>query len=91
MKPIKWHDNDTEHDRTNLSGVDYKLFVVAGRFETGEPIVVTCWKPSWKDIFNIIKNRKIFVSLLTENTLPPLGVCTDLEDIGATYLKEGIQ
>jgi hypothetical protein len=87
MKPTSWHQDEQIIDRRHLDGVDYHTYVVGGLFDNGTPIVITCWKLSFKDLIRIVFSRKVFVSLLTDGDLPPIGVCSDLEDIGADRVK----
>jgi hypothetical protein len=81
MEPINFHKKEQIIDRTDIPGVDYKLPVVCGKYQSGEPIIISCWKVNLRDILKIIFTRKIYVSFLSEN-IPLIAVSTSLEEIG---------
>jgi hypothetical protein len=85
MKPISWHKQEQLLNRTEIEGVDYVLPVVAGKYENGQVVIISCWQISFKELLKLFFTRKIYVSVLSED-IPPIAACVSLECIGVTNL-----
>jgi hypothetical protein len=42
----------------------------------GEGVIISCWKPSFKERLDIILGRKIWLWVMAERTHPPIAIST---------------
>jgi len=45
-------------------------------FRTPAGCCISCWKPTWKEIFNIFRSRKIWIWVWSGTSQPPIAIDT---------------
>lgn len=78
MKPINFHERETIF--TSDDPMIEPLPVLSVKYSDGERALVSCWKPSLKDIINVLIGKPIFLSLLSDFQ-PPCLLSTDRSEV----------
>jgi len=78
MKPVAFKESDAvllrPKDMTDDECAPLPIFRARGMMEG---VLISCWKPSLKDIVRIILHRKIWVWVRSGTTQPPIALETD--------------
>lgn len=78
MEPISFHPNEfTMHGFTDVAD----LQVVSVRYLNGVETFVSCWRMSLRDILNILRFRRIYLSIYGLRH-PPVAISSSLEEVG---------
>ena len=79
MEPIKFSD----YCHTLFGNIDDigPLPIVTTNYEGLGYGLISCWRPSWREILQLIFTRRVYVAILSRKH-PPMAVSADAEDIG---------
>ena len=78
MKPIpKFHPNVQA-----ISGYDdiEDLDVVPVEYPDGHKGIISCWRPSWRELFYIVFKRRVYLAVLGHQQ-PPVAVMADPKEV----------
>ncbi len=84
MRHMSFHPNEqTLHAPVGTEDRIGSLRVVPVEYPDGTRAIVSCWQLSWKELFQILFTRKVYLGVMG-NATPPVRLATDL----AEFLKE---
>ncbi len=83
MKPISFHeDEQTLHPPKGSKNI-VPVQVLTVTYLEGIRGIISCWRPTVKDILRMLIKRRIYLAIL--GTMhPPVLVTTDGEEVGVT-------